>query len=182
MERPMARAFVIASLLLSGSALRADIERSRVLFLHGSAAYEAGRLDEALTTFREAYLQDRNPAFLFNMAVCLERLQRPHDAAEELRAYLRAQPGADSRGEIESRIRGLDEAQRILDAERLRSTPPQLLAVTPVRSWWTRRRTLAVVLGGVGGVTLAVGLGVGLGLGLKPHYPSTTLDTQVVTP
>ena len=166
-------------LLVSGTVHGESREdRARAIYTEGAKVFDAGRFDVALDQFKRAYLLEPSPALLFNMGACLERLDRPHDAADELRSYLRAQPAAANRSDVESRIRGLEEAQPLIDADRLKNAPPTLLAVTPPPPRWPRKRILAVVLGTVAGMVV----GVGLGVGLQPRYPESTLHTQVVTP
>jgi tetratricopeptide (TPR) repeat protein len=175
----------VAVLLLCVRAVASPIDRmgrARELYTRGATQYAAQQFSPALDLFKQAYLVEPSPALLFNMAACLERLERPHDSAEELRAYLRAQPDAPNRSEIESRVRGLEESQRLIDADRLKNAPPQLIAVTPPPSKWPRKRILELALPLVGVIVVGVALGVGLGIGLQPHYPSSSLQTQVVTP
>ncbi len=171
-------------LLLLGGAARAheaEERRARGLYESGREDYVAQRYAPAYDKFRQAYLLSKAPELLFNMASALERLGRPRDAAEELRAYLRAQPEATTKADIEARIRGLEEAQRIIDAA---PPPPAALLSLPERSpARARRRTLAIALGTAGGVVLVgVALGVGLGIGLRPRYPDSLLGAYAATP
>jgi tetratricopeptide (TPR) repeat protein len=157
-------------------------DRARSLYLDGQAAFRGERYQAAYDRFRQAYLLVEAPELLYNMASALERLGRPHDAAEELRAYLRAKPEDTERGLIDGRIRALDEAQRLIDSERLRNEPPRLIELPAGAGLARRRKTLAAVLGTLGGVVVAGALGVGLGLGLRQEYTLSTLHTQRATP
>jgi tetratricopeptide (TPR) repeat protein len=154
--------------------------RAQALYLSGRAAFESGRFDEALAAFREAFGLSHAPELLYNMASALERLGRPHEAAETYRAYLRASADQTDRREIEGRMRALEEEQRLLDLERLKREPSQILTFTPPPL--IRKRTLAAVLGSVGAALVAGALGVGLGLGLREHPTATTLDSHPATP
>jgi hypothetical protein len=171
---------VVASLPVNVHAERS--ERARQLYDEGEAAYQKGEFQSAYDKFKEAYLIAKQPAFLYDMASSLEGLSRPHDAAEALRAYLRARPDAPTRAAVERRIRGLEEAQRILDADLIKRTPPVLEAPPPAPKPWPRKR-LALTIGGVvlGAVIAATAIGVGISFD-SPGYPSSTLGTHRATP
>jgi hypothetical protein len=156
-------------------------ERAKELYDDAEAAYHNGDFQSAYDKFRQAYLVTKQPAFLYDMSSALERLSRPHDAAEELRAYLRARPDAPTRGAVERRIRGLEEAQRLLDAELLKRMPPVLEAPAAPKPW-TRKR-LAFTIGGavLGAAIAATAIGVGITFG-PPGYPSSTLGAHRATP
>jgi tetratricopeptide (TPR) repeat protein len=157
-------------------------EQARVLYSAGLAAFGAQQYAEAATIFRRGYQLSHKPEFLYNTASALEADGRPHEAAQTLQAYLRAVPRDDQRGALEGRVRALEDAQRLLDAERLRREPPTLRSLsTEASPRWTRAKAAALVLGVVTGA-VAAGLGVGLGLGLQPSHTRSTLDTHVVTP
>jgi len=156
--------------------------RAKRLYEEGEAAYHKGDFETANRQFKEAYLLSKQPALLYDMSSALERLERPHDAAEELRAYLRAAPDETRRASIESRIRALEEAQRILDAELLKRTPPVLQPLPPPQSWWTRRRVAGTVLGivfGAGAAAAAISVGVVYG---TPSYTHSPLGLVRATP
>ncbi len=156
--------------------------RAKRLYEEGEAAYHRGEFETANERFKEAYLLSKQPALLYDMSSALERLQRPHDAAEELRAYLRATPDDSRRGGIESRIRALEEAQRILDAELLKRTPPILQPLPQPVSWWTKRRVAGTVLGIVFGAgAVAAGISVGVIYG-TPSYTRSPLGLVRATP
>lgn len=104
-----------------GGAARADEQEdkeARRLYDQGRTAYRKHEFQSAYDAFRQSYLLSQRPELLFNMSSALKALDRPHDAAEELRAYLRLVPAATDRAEIEQRILTLEESQRILERER----------------------------------------------------------------
>jgi tetratricopeptide (TPR) repeat protein len=156
--------------------------RARALYAEGQAAFLERRFAEARRLFQNAYDLSRAPALLYNMGSALEGEGRPHDAAEQMRAFLLAAPDDPDRAAIEGRIRALEEVQRALDAERLRSAPPRLIAMQGPDPRVLRRRRLIAALSTVGAALVVGGVGVGLWLGLAPKYPETTLHTQRATP
>jgi tetratricopeptide (TPR) repeat protein len=155
-------------------------ERARVLYQQGKQAYDSQRYAEAHEAFKAAYLISQRPELLFNMARALEQLDRPHDAAETLRAFLRVRPDDSDRDRIEEHIRALEEKQRLVDAERARQAPPSPVALAPAiapppprpppphRRWWPW------TLLGVGLAGVAVGTGVGVWRATTPSYPATS--------
>jgi tetratricopeptide (TPR) repeat protein len=70
---------------------------------------------EALTLFQKAYQLEPRDFLLFNIALCLERLERPAEAITHYRWYLRRVPAETEA--IEVRIR---ELQRHLEPSRIR--------------------------------------------------------------
>src|SRR5260370_20453761 len=150
------RAWIVLGALLVSVPARADRdEDARALYEEGRVAFEQDRAQEAYDRFREAYMISQRPQLLFNMASALTRLDRPHEAAESLRAYLRVVPDDPDRASLEQRIRALEEKQRLLDEER-RAREPHVVApvVAPAlappakrplyKRWW-----LWAIVGGV---------------------------------
>jgi hypothetical protein len=179
-----ARLFALVCFMISLPVVaRADrSERAKQLYQAGEADYHEGRFQAAYDEFKEAYLVSKQPAFLYDMASALEGLSRPHDAAEALRGYLRARPDAPTRSAIEGRIRGLEEAQRILDAELVKRTPPVLEPPPPPpQPWWTHRRVQIAVGVALGAAAAGIAVGVGVAYGTR-GFPETTLGDHRATP
>lgn len=57
-------------------------------FLEGEAHYAAGRYEQAVTSFREAWEMSGHPELLYNLANAYERIPDYASAIEALRAYL----------------------------------------------------------------------------------------------
>jgi tetratricopeptide (TPR) repeat protein len=187
------RVLACALLLAAAMPARADVEtreaHARVLFDQGKEAFDRGEYQSAYDAFKQAYLLSQAPALLYNIATTLHRLERPHDAAETLRAYLRLRPDDPDAAAINARIESLEGAQKLLDAERKAheeaaaaaaaaaeaqrkreeamraAVAPQPPAPAPPPRW-TRKKTLAVVIGAVAGA-LVVGGVIGIGAGLS---------------
>jgi tetratricopeptide (TPR) repeat protein len=163
---------VIAALLLLSGSVRADDVRdveARALYLQGKQAFEARRYQNAYDLFRQSYLTSQRAALLFNMASCLQELDRPREAADQLRTYLRIVSSDPDRQAIEERIVALDEKQRLLNAALVVRPPPK------------SRRRLALGLG-IAGALVATAIALGLGVGLSAtDYRASTLGTHPVT-
>jgi tetratricopeptide (TPR) repeat protein len=163
----------LALLVASGAALaQSDDERARQLFIDGKQAFENKEFQKAYDDFKESYRLSHKPPLLYNIASALQGLRRPHDAAEALRDFLRLQPDDPDAPAIVQRIEGLEEVQRILDAERPPSPRPgsTLLVAAPVPPARPRHKTAIVVGVSIAAVAL-VGIAVGLGVGLTQHGP-----------
>jgi hypothetical protein len=173
-------AVLVACLAASAGAEEKDPEvRARVLYQHGKEAFDHGRFVEAHEAFRKAYLISQRAELLFDMAAALQGADRPHDAAEDLRAYLRVRPGDADRERIEEHVRALEEKQRLIDAARPHPTSAPVVVAQPARPeaalprrplyrrWWLWTVAAAVVVAGA-----AVGLGFGLASTSATTYPS----------
>jgi len=158
-----------------------------VLFVEGEAQYKTEHFAAAYELFKRSCLLFPAPELLYNMASSLQGAGKPHEADEALRSYLRARPDAPDRADFEGRIRALEEAQRLLDAERaLHGPPPALVAMPSSSALVTTRsrssRNLAIGLGTTGALLVVGGLAVGLTLGLHDWHSSSSLNTHTVTP
>jgi tetratricopeptide (TPR) repeat protein len=89
---------------------RQRIERARVLFREGAAAYEAGRLHQALEKLLAAQRTWRSPELAFNIARCYERMGESEKGVRWFRIYLRhGRPEEQTRADVERRISALSE-------------------------------------------------------------------------
>jgi tetratricopeptide (TPR) repeat protein len=165
---------VVTTCLLVAVGARAedggDLETARRHFDAGAAFYEAGDYNRALDEFLTAQRLHRVPAFDYNIGRCYDRLEKLEDAIQNYERYAGTNPpDADK-----VRIRIIELRRRL---ELLH--PPPKGEPRP-----HRRRTLAIVLGVVGGVVV-VGAAVGLGVGLSSSgggFSPSTLGPQRVTP
>jgi tetratricopeptide (TPR) repeat protein len=117
------------------SATEAQDARARELYAKGKAEFDQEHYQAAYDLFKQAFLLSPVPPLRWNMAAALQGLGRPHDAAEELRTFLRLSPHYPDQAKVEARIRVLEEAQRLLDSEATKKLPagavPALIATPP---------------------------------------------------
>jgi tetratricopeptide (TPR) repeat protein len=94
---------------------RVEIARQR--FVEGTTHYQAGRLDDALRCFLEAWRNAPGPELAYNVARTYERMGDAQHGIEFYRNYLRtAAPDAADRAQVEARIAELESiAQRQRD-------------------------------------------------------------------
>lgn len=159
----------------------ASTEEARGLFEAGRVAFAEGRFEAALRRFQDAYEVSGHPELLYNVGMCLERLQRDEEALAALREYLERVPDSPLRGNVEGRISSLEasvaERQR-LEAEAAAASEPETApaqAPPPAEpegedlasAWWLWTLIGVVVVGaGVG-----IGLGVALSGGTQEPLP-----------
>jgi tetratricopeptide (TPR) repeat protein len=110
----MARLSCAVALVLLASAARGDpgeLDRdiARRHFQAGEAAYEAGRLSEAVAEFEAARRVVPRPELDFNIGRAEDRLDHPAAAIAAYRRYLEALPQAADAAEVSSRVRQLEE-------------------------------------------------------------------------
>jgi tetratricopeptide (TPR) repeat protein len=165
------RAGWVVCVLLSASAYaqdQGDLETARRHFALGARRYDAGDYRNALDEFLTAQRLYPVAAFDFNIGRCYEQLGETRLAVDHYRRYVATQP--EDAPAVQARILALEA--------RLRPEPPP-----PPERPRPRRRTLAIVLGVVGGA-LVVGTAVTLGvtLGRPPDFTSSTLGPMRVTP
>jgi tetratricopeptide (TPR) repeat protein len=108
-----------------GRAAQAEgrVERARLLFLEGSEHYAAGRLDEALARFLEAWRLVPGPELAYNVARTYERMGDARRGVEFYRHYLQQAPEDPDRADVERRIRELEAIDR-RQREQIAAAPP----------------------------------------------------------
>jgi tetratricopeptide (TPR) repeat protein len=181
---------VIAStglLLILGQqpAFADDRAAAQQSYAQGKRLYDIGDYAAALAAFKRAYLSYEEPTFLFNMAQCQRQLGHPREAIQNYRSFLRNQPDAPNREEVERIISKLEGS---LQAEPQTTVPPAAPATATAATTTTEaqerppsRKKTWVALGVVGGV-IAVGLAVGLGVGLTVGHHNETALSPVTFP
>jgi tetratricopeptide (TPR) repeat protein len=100
-----------------------DEEIARRRFARGSAHYAAGEYQQALDEFEAVKRLKPAPALDYNIARCLDRLERPRDAIAAYERYVAARPNAPDAPEVRARI---DVVRARLPAE-----PPAATAAPP---------------------------------------------------
>jgi tetratricopeptide (TPR) repeat protein len=94
-----------------GDPKASDEQRAQKLYEVGDDHYAAGRYEEAVVHFQQAYELSPQPALLFNMANAYERMGEYDKAADHLRRYLES-PKAEDVASVRERIRRLELSAR----------------------------------------------------------------------
>ena len=152
---------------LSEEEREARVAQAKELYRLGAGLYNAGRYEEAISSFQEAYALSGNEKLLFNIANAQERMGDLDGSVQSLQLY-RPHADVDERVSIDLRIASLQDRiakqPAAVDSAVTLSTPettPEAtsnvernLTVEPVR----RNRTGKWILVGTG---LATGVGFG---------------------
>jgi tetratricopeptide (TPR) repeat protein len=157
-----------------------DNAAAKRLYLSATRHFDLHEYAEALDDFKRAFRLKDDAVFLYNIAQCYRLMNKNEDALSFYRSYLRRQPEASNRAEVEQKIVALEDAVAAEHRARATTAPvevaprdtaappngPQVVAATTARpskakplyqKWW-----LWTAVGGVVVVGVAVGLRVGL--------------------
>jgi tetratricopeptide (TPR) repeat protein len=85
----------------------ADVVEAKKQFEAGQKAFAAGRYEEALDAFQQAYASNSMADFKFNEAACLEKLGRPYAAADAYAHYVAMKPDAKDAAKITKHLEKL---------------------------------------------------------------------------
>jgi hypothetical protein len=192
---------LIALVLLAPFARAEDKNAARAAYAEGRRHYDLNEFTPALEAFKRAYVAFEDPVFLFNIAQCHRQLGHREDAIKFYRSYLRNQPDAANRDEVNATIAKLeseiaDQKQRETQAAaaaKAAAPPPMTTAATPVpptasttlvatpspapqhtpvyRKWW-----LWTIVG-----VVAAGAATGIAIGVTSQRTESTLMPLTVS-
>ena len=148
------------------------------LFEKGEASYQAGRYQEAISEFKQAYELVRDAVYLFNIAQSYRKVGDCASAYDFYGQYLAAAPNAENKDKVKQWIgelqpcvderrkeqadaarRAQDEAERKRrDDELARPRSAPIANSDPGRPY----RIAGIAVGGVGVAGLIVGVGYGI--------------------
>lgn len=135
---------------------------AREAFDAGRAALDAGRPEDALMSFREAYRLSGRPELLYNIGLVEDRLRHDRPARDAFRGYLDAVPDAANRASVEDRLRVLED--EIARDDQLAAVLAQQSGSRDHGDDLLESPVLWVI---VGLVVVGAGVGIGLGVGLS---------------
>jgi tetratricopeptide (TPR) repeat protein len=156
-------------------------QTARQHYERGQQLFALQRFEPALAAFQRAFDASPIPAFLFNIGQCQRNLGAYEAAIFSFQRYLKLEPDAPNREQVEALIERLeaklasDEALRRRSVEQPRpalgSRGEQRKARPIYRRWWFwTGLAVATAAGGVGAYALTMNGGP----------PDTTLDTNIV--
>jgi len=85
-----------------------SLEAARKEFERGGDLFEKGDFQNAADAFMAAYKAKAFPAFIFNAAVCYEKLKDYKQAVELFKRYLAEDPKAQDKVAVEARIKTIE--------------------------------------------------------------------------
>lgn len=131
-------------------------ERAWQLYRESSEAYRRGEFRRAIALLEEAYSKSPEPVLLYNIARSHESLGELESAIEKYTRYLAAAPDVRDRGALELHVETLrDELATRTRLARERDREKERAQLARARAESTEKRTLPLVLGGVGAALLA---------------------------
>jgi tetratricopeptide (TPR) repeat protein len=171
-------------------------------FREAQKHYNLSEFSQALGEFKEAYRLQPDPVFLYNIGQCERQLGHLEEASRFYRSYLRENPKAPNRQDVERKIDEIDETLRaqaksestavapppqpnplpvpatpVADGrtDLTASTPGSSISDTPpiYKRWWFWAAVGAVAVGATVGIVLATS-------GKQASAPSTGLGSQGV--
>jgi tetratricopeptide (TPR) repeat protein len=153
-------AIVLAAALVSVPALaqnKGDHDLAVALFNHSNEAYKKGDFKGAAADLEKAYALEPAPVLLYNLGRAYEGLGDTKNAIDAYERYVKAQPDAEDRGAIDSRLTTLRH-QLELETRASAPPPPPPPEVHPVSPPPPRGLGAApIIVTGIGVAGVAVG-------------------------
>jgi tetratricopeptide (TPR) repeat protein len=112
-------------------------QEAKAHFTAGQSHYNLNEFSDALREFKEGYRLYPDAVFLYNLGQCERQLNHPEEAIRFYRSFLREQPKAPNRQEVQGKIAELEAVLKNKTAEPV-APPPALeppkpaVAPTPV--------------------------------------------------
>ena len=124
-------------------------------FDRGQKLFNLGKFDEALDEYQQAYEAKEIPAFLFNIGQCYRNLGDYDAAVFSFKKYLKLEPDADNREQVEDYITELETEQEKGNSKKFqldkKQDEPVVTAAPVYKKWWFWTGIAVVgVAGGVG--------------------------------
>jgi tetratricopeptide (TPR) repeat protein len=123
-------------------------------FDRGQKLFNLGKFDEALDEYQQAYEAKEIPAILFNIGQCYRNLGDFDAAVFSFKKYLKLEPDADNREQVEEYIEELETEQEKGNSKKFKldkkKEEPVETASPVYKKWWFW--TGIAVVGVVGGV------------------------------
>ncbi|MBI4511205.1 MAG: hypothetical protein HY698_16350 [Deltaproteobacteria bacterium] len=103
---------LLAPLAAHGQPTEEDEKEARVLYEKGVRHFHLAEYDEAIAAYKEGYRLVEAPGFLFNIALAYRMKGDCGQAVHFYESYLRLEPEAPNRKEVELRIAELQSCER----------------------------------------------------------------------
>ncbi len=124
-------------------------------FDRGQKLFNLGKFDEALDEYQQAYEAKSIPAILFNIGQCYRNLGDYASAIFSFKKYLKLEPDADNRDQVEEYIAELEEEEekgnsKKFKLDKKREDPVETGAPVYKKWWFWTGVAVVGVVGGVG--------------------------------
>ena len=101
---------LLAVAMLATGAARAQVPEAELRFNQGLLHLKEGRSEMAIEEFKQAYAISGAPGLLFNIAQAYRLVGDYKQALYFYKTYIRLQPGAANRADVEARIVEMEKA------------------------------------------------------------------------
>src|SRR5438270_12667914 len=110
----MSRSTVLSALalLFVTATAHADLAKARTHYERGTQAFNLQDFHTALEEFKQAYVEQPDPVFLFNIGQAQRQLGEYDAAAKSYRLYLANRPDAPNHDQVARLIDQMDEAAK----------------------------------------------------------------------
>lgn len=151
----------------TGATSWADVDRAKAHYQTGMKAYNLQDWASALDEFKAAYLEQADPAFLFNIGQCQRQLGKYEAASKSFRLYLAQSPDAPNREQAEKLIEDTKAAAEHTSQQAVIPTPktselPSLKTAVSGPIHRPHIRLAGFVVGSIGVATLGAGTGLAI--------------------
>jgi tetratricopeptide (TPR) repeat protein len=167
-------------LAISGAATPAlaqkktDEQQAKALYQKAETHFRLREFEEAITALKESYRLLPDPVLLYNLGKCYRELKQYEEAASYFENYLKKDPRAKNRAEIEATLEELKAELKKQEEERLQREQAARLAAPPAAPPDTpRKKTLLGRWWFWAGLT-GVALGAGAAVGATALAPTKT--------
>ncbi|MBA3455259.1 MAG: tetratricopeptide repeat protein [Deltaproteobacteria bacterium] len=173
MTAPVRLLLVLFVTLFAARVAYADDPSTRSAKRHfdrGQKLFNLGKFDEALEEYQQAYEAQEIPAFLFNIGQCYRNLGDYDAAIFSFKKYLKLEPDAENREQVEEYITELEAEQEKGNSRRFKldkkRDEPVGTAAPIYKKWWFWT--------GIAVVGVAGGVGIYAATRADPAGPPTT--------
>ena len=119
---------MLAQAAEGGAATDDTSTQAKKLYERGMAHFQLAEYDDAIAKWQEGFRTKPVPEFLYNIGQAYRLSSRPEKAVQNYRAYLRMQPDAPNRTEVERHIATL---QKVIEQSHTAATAPPTQPTTP---------------------------------------------------
>src|SRR5882724_9259765 len=116
---------------LGATAWAQDFEAAGKHFSAAQEAFGAKHFKTAAAEFEAAYGITKDPVLLYNVAESYEKAGEGHKAVANYKAYLRDQPQAQDKAEVQKRIKAIEQKGYKLASQSAPGDNPPTTAPTP---------------------------------------------------
>jgi iron complex outermembrane receptor protein len=106
-------------------------QEAKAHFTAGQSHYNLNEFSDALREFKEGYRLYPDPVFLYNLGQCERQLNHPEEAIRFYRSFLREQPKAPNRQEVQGKIAELEAVLKNKSADPVAPPPAPLEPAKP---------------------------------------------------